>query len=120
MKYVKEWVTSRTNDKAFMEVVRKSRTFEPRDPRPYKQIDLEWGYLGFTPEYASLTFNFKPTDEQDFDATRIESVSLTQSRVSIIIDTNEIGDLGLLWSPEALRELKPVGDNVFVYCGSSE
>jgi hypothetical protein len=44
---------------------------------------------------------------------------LTQGRSSIIIKLHAKGDLGLQWPSEAMSKLKPISDDVFVYCEHS-
>jgi hypothetical protein len=118
MTYVKSWIASRTSDQEFMNEVRRNRFFEPGDPRLHEHIDLDWAYLGLTPELVSLAFNVKNAAKRDFDATRIESVSLGQGRTTIIIRLSKSEDFGLLWPTEELSRIKPIADEIFVYCGA--
>jgi len=117
MKYVKSWIASRTADQEFINEIRASRFFQRGDPR-LQQMDLDWAYLGLTPEFVSLAFNVKSASDPEFEATKIESVSIGQGRSTIIIRLNESEDFGLLWPAEELSKIKPVADDVFVYCGA--
>jgi hypothetical protein len=116
MERVKAWLASRMSDKDFMDAVRQNRYFEPGDPRLQKYIDLDWRYLGFVPEYASLVFNSRNIERHDFDAGEIESVSLGQGRSSIIIRLGSAEDLGLRWPAQEAKKMKAVRADVFVYC----
>lgn len=116
MQYVKGWVASRTNDETFMDEVRQNRYFEQGDPRLREFIDLNWNYLGFVPQDASLVFNVKDPEQRDFEAAAIESVSLRQGRSTIIIKLSSAGDLGLMWPAEALQKIKAVRADIFTHC----
>ena len=116
MAYVKMWATARMKDPQFMQEVRRYPWFEGRDARKKKYIDLDWKYLGFDPDYSRIEFNINAKDVRDADATKIGSISLNQTRTSIIIRLNGSTDMALGWSAEEMRELKAVGDGVFVYC----
>lgn len=118
MRYVKSWIASRTSDQEFMNEIRRNRFAEPGDARLKEYIGLDWAYLGLNPEFASLAFNVKNAGKHDFDATEIGSVSIGQGRSMIIIRMNNSEDFGLLWPAEELSRLRPVADEVFVYCGA--
>jgi len=119
MKYVQAWAASRTHDERFMAALRESSSFVRGDPRSRHYIDLDWSYLGFSRDLAWVEFNTNEVDQHDIDAAEIGSVSVTQGRSSIIIKLSAAGDLGLQWPPEAMKKLKPISDDVFVYCDSS-
>jgi hypothetical protein len=118
MTYVKMWATARMKDPQFMQEVRRYPWFEGRDPRKKKYIDLDWTYLGFDPDYSRIEFNISVKDVHDADATKVGSITLSQQRTSIVIRLNDRADMALGWTPEEMRELRPVADGVFVDCGS--
>jgi hypothetical protein len=113
MKYVRDWAISRMNDPQFMQAVRQYGRFRA-DPKKY--IDLDWGYLGFTPLSGWMEFNIKLDDWSDADATEVGSVSLHRGRSFIIVGLRANGDLALEWPPAEMSKLKAVGSDVFVYC----
>lgn len=117
MKYVKSWIASRTADQEFMNEIRTSKFFQRGDPR-LQQVDLDWTYLGLTPEFVSLTLNVKSVNDSEIEASKIESVSIGQGRSTIIIRMSGSEDFGLLWPAEELSKIRPVADDVFVYCGT--
>jgi hypothetical protein len=120
MRYVQAWAAARIRDQRFMEAIRESPSFERGDPRSPHYIDLDWRSLGFMPELAWIEFNLNRRDGSTVDAMDIASVSLTQGRSTIIIRLNAAGDLGLHWPPDAMAELRPVSQDVFVDCEFSE
>src|SRR5688572_21946163 len=119
MRYVQAWAVSRIHDEPFMHAINESVTFTRGDPRSRQYIDLDWRYLGFAPELAWVEFNINEPGKDDLDASDIASISLTQGRSSIIIKLHAEGGLGLQWPPEAMSKLRPISDDVFVYCEHS-
>jgi hypothetical protein len=115
-KYVREWVAARLNDPSFMNEVRRYPDFERIDPRTRQYIDLDWRYLGFDPGLAWIEFNIEAADRRDVDAKGVGSISLNENRSSIIIGLNGEAGLGLESFPEYIKELKGVGNDVFVDC----
>ena len=116
MNYVRTWVASRVNDEQFMDAVRKNRTFELGLPATRQYIDLDWRYLGFLPQDAWVGFDLEDADKDGLDARGIASVSLNQFRSSITIKLNAAADLGFQWTSEEMKKVRPVGNDVFVYC----
>jgi hypothetical protein len=117
-KYVREWAAARLNDPSFMNEVRRDPAFYRGRPRTRQYIDLDWRYLGFHPGFSWVDFNIDAAAETgDFDAKVVGSISLHEVRSSVIvIGLNGEADLGLDWAPEFVRELKGVGNDVFVDC----
>lgn len=115
MSYVRAWAAARIRDERLVDAIRGSDWFIRGDPTPH-YIDLDWRYLGFGPSLAWVEFNSNPRDGIAIDAMDIASVTLTQIRTSIIIRLNAAGDLGLHWPPEAMGKLRPISNDVFVYC----
>ena len=116
MRYVRDWVASRTTDARFMEAVRESSSFARGDPRTWQYIDLDWGYLGFAPKVAWLEFNIKAADVRGVDTATIQSVTLNQERSSIIIKLDATDEFELEWLPEEMKKVRSVAKGVFVYC----
>jgi hypothetical protein len=108
------WVAERTKDEQFMAEVGQYPWFDHRDPTSWHFIDLDWRYLALSPELARLDFNGgNGTYIRTFG---IRSVGVYQGRSGIIVGLDS-GDLALgTWSAEEVRKLRPVGDDVFVYC----
>ena len=97
-----------------MAEVRQTPWFEHRFPTTWHFIDLDWRYLGLSPELARLDFN--GGDAAYVRTIGLRSVGVYQGRSGIIVGLSS-GDLALgTWPAEAVRKLKPVGDDVFVYC----
>lgn len=116
MQYVREWLAKRTANEEFMDVVVKYRAFEQFSPFTPKYVDIDWRYLGFDPRAAWLGFNINDAEEGS-DPARILSVSLNQSRAGIILKLRPTDDVvGRFGPPGNLNSVKPVSDDVFVYC----
>jgi hypothetical protein len=114
IQYVRTWVAGRTKDERFMAEVRQSPSFDHRDPTTWHFIDLDWRYLGLSPELARLDFN--GGDGAYIRTVGLRSVGLYEGRSGIIVGLGS-GDLALgTWPAEEVRKLRPVGDDVFVYC----
>jgi hypothetical protein len=116
MAYVREWITSRLANQKFLESVGTRHTFTYGDERVGEFGVVDWKYLGFANELASLRFNMDTTESGKWDSTRIDSVSLQQGRVAIIIRLSSAEDFQSAWPPEALEKMHSVADDVLVYC----
>ena len=120
MRYAKEWIASHLSDRRFREILRKGRSFEHNDYRIQEFGSLDWEFLGIPADFASLDFNLVLNEAGQWDIDRIDSASLTVGRVSIIVRLGPGKGLGLDWPPEELAKIRPVGEDVFVYCGSAD
>ena len=117
MQYVKAWAASRLSEKDFVEQLRTRNTFESNDERSYGGLD--WQRIGIEEGLASVEFNLGLSDAGGWDINQIHSVSIRRGRSMIVIRLSSANDLGLYWTPERLAELKPVVEDVFVYCDGS-
>lgn len=110
MKYVKEWAAARTADKEFVDAAIKYQWFEQAFPLTQRYIDLDWRSLGFYPQSAWVAFNIDNT-------ATINSISLNQGRHGVIVKLDASSDLVIkLGPPGNLSTIRPVSDDVFVYC----
>jgi len=116
MRYAKKWIASHLADPRFLESIQKRSTFEYGDERTASLGGLDWKYLGYPEQFASLQFNMGITDSGKWDVTQVHSASLRQGRSFIIIKLSAAKHLGLFWSPEDLAEIRAVSKDVFVYC----
>jgi hypothetical protein len=116
VQYVRKWAAARISDERFMDAVREYPFFERGRPRAQQFIDLDWRYLGLDPEFAWVGFNTHQPDLRTVQAAGIGSLSLNESRSSLIVGLRADGDLGLELTAEDRRRLKSFGNDIFLDC----
>ncbi len=117
MKYVKDWVTTRSGNKEFVDAAIEYKWFDRASPMTPRYIDLDWRYLGFDPQSAWVAFNIDDAEARPAGAATINSISLNQGRHGIIVKLDTASDLVIeLGPPGNLSTIRPVSADVFVYC----
>lgn len=116
IRYVKEWVATRTANRDFVEAVVKNRWFLRAGSLAAQYIDIDWRYLGFYPDRAWVGFNVDDAEARGADPARIASISLNQGRTGIILKLNPTDDVVGDGPPGNPSTVRSVGDDVFVYC----
>jgi len=116
MHYAREWIASHLADPKFRESVQRRHTFDFGDERISQFGMVDWKYLGFAKELASLRFNMATTNSGEWDISRIDSVSLQQGRVAIVIRLSSLESFQSFWPQEVLAKMHSVANDVLVYC----
>lgn len=120
-RYLRLWSKEKLADNNFLQIMREQTEINLiMFPEMQSKLNLDWIFLGLQAERGRVRLNPNIYGSQKSNSTirsNVKSISVEQGRMSIIIKTEDHGDLGLDWPPQTLSKIRVIDEKVSVYCG---